>query len=222
MDGASSAERPGLRSCLGRGIYDIAEVARLLRRRPTRVASWARPYRSLPPLLIGELDGLFSFWDLVSLRVIGELVDRGVPRARILRGAEHLANELQTSRPFAHQHIATVGAGFFARVADDWDDVGLGGQMALQGVIEPLLQPITFNDAQMASKWQPREHICIDPTVQAGAPCVEGTRVPTEMLAGFVDLKQKGGDDLSEVCDLYRLEEYQVEAAVEYERSLAA
>ena len=86
----------------------------------------------------GSLTGLFSFWDLLSLRVIGELVERGVPRNEIARGAEYLATELETHRPFTHERLATVGQGFFADVGS-WVDVGMDGQQAFQIVIEPLL-----------------------------------------------------------------------------------
>ena len=145
-----SLTEPGTVSYLGRGIYDIAEVARLIRKPRGRVEGWTRSRSSRPPLLTGELAGLFSFWDLISLRVIGELIDRGVPRDAIATGAEHLARNLGTDRPFAHEKLATVGAGFFADITDGWENAGLGGQLAFQSTIEPLLEPITFNEESMA------------------------------------------------------------------------
>ena len=73
-------------SYLGRGVYDLAEVAHLIHRTTRQVASWMRPRSGIPLLLAGELNGLYSFWDMLSLRVIAELVDRGVPRGRDRRG----------------------------------------------------------------------------------------------------------------------------------------
>ena len=207
---------------MGRGIYDIKEVARLIQSRRTRVEAWTRSQKGNPPLLSGELDGLFSFWDLLSLRVIAELITRGVPRDHIARGADHLAQSLGTDRPFAHKSLATVGVGFFADIAGDWEDAGLRGQLAFQGVIEPLLEPIEFNDSDMASIWRPHECVWINPEVQAGTPCVDGTRVPTSMLASLLGLNEPSEARLLEACDDYRLTTAQVRAALRYELVLAA
>ena len=212
----------GAVSYLGRGIYDIKEVAHLLRRGTARVRGWTRPREDGPPLLTGELAGLFSFWDLLSLRVIAELTRRGVPRDHIARGAGHLAETLGTDRPFAHKGLATVGVGFFAEVAGDWQDAGMRGQLAFQDMIEPLLEPITFNDSNMASIWRPHEGVWINPAVQAGTPCVDGTRVPTHLLARLLDLYEPDEGDLVEVCDDYRLATEQVRAALDYELALVA
>ncbi len=171
----------------------------------------------MDPLLAGELDGLFSFWDLLSLRVIAELSKRGVPRGQIARGAKYLADELETTRPFAHQRLATVGRGFFADV-DSWVDVGLGGQQAFQVVVEPLLKPISFDESGMATIWRPHACVWINPEVQAGTPCVDGTRIPTGTLAELHDAGL-GFEDLS---DDYQLSIEQVSAAIDFEDSLAA
>lgn len=64
----SSLSVPSAGSYLGRGIYDVAEVARLIRRTRGRVEGWTRAGAEKAPLLSGELDGLFSFWDLLRGR----------------------------------------------------------------------------------------------------------------------------------------------------------
>ncbi|MCY4162991.1 MAG: DUF433 domain-containing protein [bacterium] len=204
-------------SYLGRGIYDIAEVARLIKRTKRRVEGWTQTGAKKEPLLSGELDGLFSFWDLLSLRVIDELVKRGVPRHEIARGARYLAGELVTHRPFAHEGLATVGRGFFADIGS-WVDVGMGGQQAFQVVIEPLIKPITFNDLGMAAIWRPHANVWVNPAVQAGTPCVDGTRVPTATLAD----QYNSGLVVDDLSDDYRLSSEQVRTAIAYEASLAA
>lgn len=202
---------------MGRGIYDVAEVARLTKCSRRRVEGWTRTGAVREPLLSGELDGLFSFWDLLSLRVIGELVDRGVPRAEIAEGANYLAVRLGTHRPFAHQGLATVGRGFFADIGS-WVDVGRGGQQAFQVVIEPLLKPITFNESGMAAIWRPHLGVWVNPEVQAGAPCVDGTRTPTATLAQL----HNSGLSIEDLSDDYRLQYEQVQAAIDFEASMAA
>ncbi len=213
---------PGTVSYLGKGIYDICEVARLLCRGRAMVEGWTRARAGALPLLTGELGGLFSFWDLVSLRVVAELRRRGVPRDHIARGAKHLEMTLETDRPFAHEALATVGTGFFADVAGEWEDAGQGGQLAFQATVEPLLKPITFNDDKMASIWRPHERVWINPEVQAGTPCVDGTRVPTRLLASLLNPEQPDESAFKAVCDDYRLTERQVRSALDYEVAIAA
>ena len=206
-------------SYLGRGIYDIHEVARLLRKTKARISGWTRHSRGSPPLLTGELAGLFSFWDLLSFRVIAELARRGVPRAHIARGAQYLAERLDTDRPFAHESLATVGAGFFAKIDTGWEDAGMSGQLAFQEMVKPLLDPITFNKKSMASIWRPHDGVWINPAVQAGAPCVEGTRVPTHLISKLLEPDE---GYLEEISDDYRLTVDQVRFARRYEAALAA
>jgi len=210
---------------LGRGIYDVAEVARLLRKTRQRVEGWTRSGPRSSPLLTGEFAGLFSFWDLMSLRVIAELLDRGVLRDHILHGAEHLSLSLGTNRPFAHESLATVGVGFFAEVESGvgWENIGQGGQLAFQDVVVPLLEPIEFNDKGMAAIWRPRAEVWINPAVQAGEPCVDGTRVPTGLIARLLptdDDRAPSDEEIAEVSDDYRLSVAQVRAALGFEHSL--
>ncbi len=111
--------------------------------------------------------------------------------------------------------------GFFAKISDDWEDAGLRGQLAFQNVIDPLLEPITFDDTNMASIWRPQEGVWINPAVQAGTPCVDGTRVPTHLLASLLELDEPDDEDLADVCDDYRLTVDQVQAALHHELVLA-
>ena len=210
-------------SYLGRGIYDVAEVARLLRRTRPRVEGWTRSGPGARPLLTGELAGLFSFWDLMSLRVIAELLDRGVKRDHIRTGAAYLAQRLETGRPFAHKSLATMGAGFFAEVEPGigWENVGQAGQLAFQDVVVPLLEPIEYDDADMAAIWRPRSGVWINPAVQAGVPCVDGTRVPTGLIARLLATDDEPTEDnLADVSGDYRLSVAQVRAALDFEQSL--
>ena len=76
---AAHAEAQKTEPLLGRGIYDIAEAARIVRRHPDTVARWTR---GTDPLNHVESDRIISFLDLISLWVISELIRRGVPRRR--------------------------------------------------------------------------------------------------------------------------------------------
>ena len=198
---------------LGRGIYDIVEAARIVRRNPDTVARWTRSNHPLHPV---EHDRIISFLDLISLWVISELIRRGVPKREISAGGQYVAEQLDTSYPFAHQDLATVGAAFFGKdLSDikDWVDVGRGGQGSFPVVIEELLKPIEFGADHLAIIWRPENGIWLNPGVQAGAPCIDRTRVPTRLVA---DLKT-AGEHIEDIASDLNLDITQVSAALEYE-----
>lgn len=196
---------------LGRGIYDLLEVARMLRRDPETIGRWTR---SKEPLHGVAATRIFSFLDVISLLVISELIDRGVSKREIRAGAEYLADKLDTHFPFAHEEIATAGAAFFGNVGA-WVDVGKRGQGAFELVIRDFLRPIEYGANHLAAIWRPQPGVWVNPSVQAGAPCIEGTRVPTRIVA---DLRaaEEHPEDIAE--DLL-LDLTQVQAAIEYEHA---
>lgn len=196
---------------LGRGIYDLVEAARLIRRDPETVARWTRGKQPLYPIASTRF---LSFLDVVSLLVVSELVGRAVPRREIRAGAEYLAKTLNTDYPFAHEQLATAGAAFFGKVGD-WVDVGKGGQGAFEPVVRDLLRPIEYGADQLAAIWRPRTGVWVNPAVQAGAPCVDGTRVPTRVIADLAE----ADEDPEDIAEDLHLTLPAVEAALEYERA---
>jgi uncharacterized protein (DUF433 family) len=61
-----------------------------------------------------------------------------------------------------------------------------------------------------------RPHISIDPGIQFGQPCIAGTRIPTEALAGRVF----AGDSVATVMYGYDLDRHQVPLACWYEGTM--
>lgn len=194
---------------LGRGIYDLVEASWLVRRDPDTVARWTRGKQ---PLLQIASTRVLSFLDVVSLLVISELVDRAVPKREIRAGADYLVQSLGTDYPFAHEKLATAGSSFFGNVGD-WVDVGKGGQGAFEPVVRDLLRPIEYGADQLAAIWRPRSGIWVNPAVQAGAPCIDGTRVPTRTIAQLVG----ADEDPEDIAEDLHLEVSAVRAALDYE-----
>ncbi len=206
---ATHAEARKTEPLLGRGIYDIIETARVVGRHPETVARWTRGANPLHPV---ESDRILSFLDLISLWVISELLRRGVPRQEIRAGGQYIAEHVDTNYPFAHQELATVGAGVFGKFKD-WVDLGKGGQRSFPAVIKELLSPIEFGPDLYASIWRPSEGVWLNPKVQAGAPCIDGTRVPTSVIADL----EAVGDHIEDIADDLSLDITQVRAALQYE-----
>lgn len=199
---------------LNRGIYDLVEVARLIRADPETVSRWARG----PDGIVEPVGGrLFTFLDLISLYVVHELRKRKVPPRVVRSGARTLGEELKTKWPLAHRELATVGHSFFAYL-DEWVDAGLRGQRAFQEIVQPLLRPIEYDANGLAAIWLPADQIWVNPKVQAGAPCLRGTRIPTALIHSLLD----AGEDAEDIADDYGLGVAQVHAADDFEARLAA
>lgn len=196
---------------LGRGIYDVVEVASLVKRDPETIDRWTG---GRTPLHRVATKPLYVFLDVISLWVVSELVGRKVPKKEIRSGADYLAKELETSFPLAHQALATVGAAVFGNLGE-WVDVGKRGQMAFQVAIKAYLKPLEYGPDGLASVWRPVEGVWINPEVQAGAPCIEGTRIPTRTLFALVE----ADEDVEDVAADYDLEVASVEAAVAFEQA---
>ena len=207
---SGAAPRPA--GLLGKGIYDLSEAARIIKRDPGTIGHWTK---GDPPLHPVTHDRILSFLDLISLWVISELLRRRVPRREIRSGRDYAANKVGTQYPFAHQELATVGAGFFARLdtSEEWVDAGMGGQGSFPEMIKELIRPIKYGPDLHAAQWRPAKRILLDPLIQAGAPCIEGTRVLTRVVA---DLKQ-AGEHIKDIADHMRLKTAEVDAALQYE-----
>lgn len=198
---------------LGAGIYDLMEAARLVGRATDTIARWVSGAGALHRVRDAKI---LNFLDIISLLVISELLRRRVPKPKIREGGEYLSRQLNTDYPFAHKDIATAGAALFAKYGDwddDWVDVGKGGQLAFQQIIRDYLKPVLYGEDDLASVWKPRPRILINPEVQAGAPCIEGTRVPTRLIAELAE----SPEDYQQIAGDYRLSVEDVQAAVEYE-----
>jgi uncharacterized protein (DUF433 family) len=203
----------GGRKLLNAGIYDLGEVAHLARMDDDTVARWVTRGN---PLLELENPPLFTFADLISLYVMHELRLRGVPLEELRHGSEWLSQTLKTKRPFAHKRLATVGRSFFAAVIEadpHWLDAGKGGRDAFQSVIEPLLRPIEYGSDKMAAIWFPHPGVWVNPRVQAGSPCIAGTRIPTSLIASLIEQNE----EVEDVGDEYGLASTQVQAALDFE-----
>ena len=206
----STTRRVGTSSkLLGKGIYDLVEAARMIRRDPYTVAQWTQeeePLHAVPD------SPFLCFLDVISLYVISEFRRRNVSVKEIRRGSEYLTDKLHIPYPFAHQQLATAGEAFFGKIGE-WYDVGKRGQGTFETMIRDVLQPIEYGEEELAEIWRPAQGVWVNPLVQAGTPCIDGTRVPTRLVADLT----AAGDTLSEIAKDFALDISQIKAAVDYE-----
>lgn len=216
---------------LGLGVYSLADVARLIGRPVDTVKRWIA---GETPLYNLDNPIVLDFYDLISLWVISQLRKEGVPQKAIRAGREYLSQKLSTPHPFVHHKgIATLGRSVFGMVEKWWVNIGKGGQGAFANIIEHNLKPVEIIDAELryfhekgfkpmefggdliVKAWQPHPGVRVDPKIQSGQPCLEGTRVPALMISDLVE--KSGGEEWYElIASDYELQVGQVKAAVDY------
>jgi uncharacterized protein (DUF433 family) len=205
---------------LNSGIYDVHEVAHLLAVDAEQVVRWATPDAAGRPAIVLPTHGRsFSFVDLVTMSVVVELRSRGVADRAIRHGVAALQVEYHLEQPLAHravlEAVGTSGRSFVARLSDGWVDIGEGRQGAFDEVIAIYFTALSYDALGVADSWHPSQHVSLDPRIQAGAPCISGTRIPTATIAALLE-----SESADELATEYGLTVVQVEAAEAFEQRL--
>ncbi len=185
---------------LGQGLYDAAEAGWLLGHDAEWVVRWSTSSSAGPAIITPTFSRMLSFADLVSFRVGLLIRQQGVSDRDLRRGAETLRSRTGLAKPLASRGVisslATSGDSFLS----DWEtgefeDIGRGGQGVFQEVIRVQLTRIEFDAAGGPERWKPAEGVLIDPAIQAGAPCIVGTRVLTATVAAL--LREEDAEDVA-------------------------
>lgn len=209
---------------LDRGVYDLDEISRLLAMPSAKVVAWANESADgLGPIVPPTFDRAFSFADLVSFRVALTISDHGVSDSDLRRGVALLREQFATNQPLADEHVidrlAVSGKAFLAHLATDgppdYVDLGKGRHGVIQDVIKLYLKRIRFSRDGSASAWQPTDSVLLDPRIQAGAPCVAGTRIPTKTISELL-LEES----VEEVAAEFGISAKQVRGAADFQASL--
>lgn len=164
---------------------------------------------------------MITFEDLIRLRMISFLRARGYSYAHITQAEDFVRRELHVPQPFVSERFWLGGP-----ILMEFEDVlvsvspGREWQTAFRDLREfmlPVEHGLSFSGG-VASLWRPFDRVVIDPGLQFGSPCIEGTRVETEALWSFY----QAGDSAESLARLYGLNIEQVRAALGWEERLAA
>lgn len=212
------------RQMLGQGLYDAVEVGRLLGHDAGWAVRWSTGSSTGAAVVMATFDRYFSFADLLALRVAAILRERRVSDRHLRRGVALLRQRSGHRNPLALQSVisslATSGSSFLSNLgATDYEDIGQGGQGVFQEIIRIDLTRLEFGGDGEPTRWEPADGVVIDPAVQAGAPCVAGTRVPTSRVAQLLAVD---GTEIDEIADDFDLTVEAVKLADQFERSLAS
>ena len=212
------------------GIYDLPSAARyLLAARGAEEAypissrgliRWIRNGLALPRLAsVPGRELLIEFEDLVSMRVIAALRGAGVSWPSIYEAEEWLRRNVRHPRPFATEELWTSRSDIFTRFRRVLISASRHGQIAMDILTDHLIPVSGLEfEKQVARAWEPQDLIFLDPKVQFGAPCIQGTRIPTRSIWGMIE----GGDPRELVRRAYDIREDELEAALAWEDRLAA
>lgn len=212
------------------GIYEIPEAACYLRvslrlTTPLNMSSpkliyWVRRGLTLPELAnIPGRELLITFEDLISMRIIAALRAAGVSFRKIYRAERWLRQVTGYPRPFATELLWTERSDVFTEFRTRLIAASRSGQYAME-ILREYLIPIhglLFDDRGIAQSWEPCDYILMHPQIQFGASCIKGTSIPTKAIWGMV----KGGDSIELVARSYKLEEDEINAAIQWQDALA-
>lgn len=223
---------------IGMGLYTFAEASRLTGITTVELGRWLRGYPSnkqgepsYQPLWESELtaEGIsaMSFHDLLEVRFVKEFRKLGLS-LQVIRAAARTAREvLNSPYPFTCKEFQTDGETIFAGALDAGDDGQLLDLRRRQYVIRRVVHPslyagIEFGTDKRAQRWYPMERsrsIVLDPQIAFGKPVVASTSIRTDIL---YDAWQAEDKDTRRVSRLYEVPVSAVNAALRYERKLAA
>lgn len=212
------------------GMYGIPEVASYLaatppltnghKLDPARLRYWIRTsVPQIAPPIFPTRQRLITFLDLVSMRMVAVLRSRRI-RLQEIRNAEvWLRRDFGLEWPFASRDLWTFGSDVFIQFADHLIAASRFGHIAMQFVEDWLSKvelDMTFDVDDIACSWSPYQDVRLDPKIQFGEPCIDGSRIPTRAILS----KVKAGDAPEVVAMLYDINITQVEHGIQWEERL--
>ena len=203
---------------LDAGIYLQSEAALLTGLKKDTVRRWLALERGDASTSAVADQPLVSFHDLISLRAVAALRIAGMRLVKIKAGADFMRRELGLSHPLASENLKTDGVNLYFPEARGLIAVSAAGQMAAQELVDAYLRDVKYKPLaahhRLAVSWEP-PGVSIDPQIQHGAACVDGSRVEIALLKRYKD----AGDSLDYLAELFDLDAEDVKRAVSWYES---
>lgn len=212
---------------LGKGIYTIPDLAKILRQPDDKIRRWLKTYwngqlaEHYGDNYSWEVDGhqAVSFHTLVEFHLMILLGDAGVPPQHVMEAHRQLSKWYDTAFPFA---LHTTLDGLRVEGNLIYFELPDGGILSLNGsdqfnldFIRLFFKKLNFGADDLASSLWPlgkEKSIVIDPERKLGHPTVAGHSVYPETLYSH----HLAGDPISYIAYVYELKESEVSDAIEY------
>lgn len=165
-----------------------------------------------------------NFLELVSFRMIAMMRAFGIKSKDIQLAHNLLRQRWGWSYPFAMEPVWVAKPDVFVRIGNVPVAVTRYWQGALDLMDEFLLpvqvgfHGLTFDPNEQAATWTPSEGVILNPKIQFGEPCIQGTRIPTETIWAF----NQAGDGTDILMYMYGLPQFKIEAAIAWEKKIAS
>ncbi|MEO0458817.1 MAG: DUF433 domain-containing protein [Cyanobacteria bacterium P01_A01_bin.114] len=218
--------------------YSIGDAAQYLRIPAATIRSWTvgRKYPKadgngffLPLIPIPERKPrLLSFTNMVEVHVLRAIRQHhNIDLDKVRNALDYLEESSRISHPLAHAEFQTDGVDLFIERYGKLINASTAGQTELKASLKTHLERIEPDDKGLAIKLYPftRTHeennpriVVIDPRIAFGRLVIEGTGIPTSILAE----RYRAGDSIDDLAEDYRCDRPQIEEAIRCELPKAA
>ena len=169
-----------------------------------------------------------SFRNVVELHVLAALrrkhkIDMPVVRRAII----YLSKRLGIPRPLADQQMLTDGKDLFVEQLGKVVNISRDGQLEMRSLMEVYLLRIERDRAGLPVRLFPFTRlriedsprlIVLNPHVQFGRPCIEGTGIPTSVIAE----RYRAGESFEALAEDYGQPSPSIQEAIRFEFITAA
>lgn len=215
---------------VGRGLYSIADAAKLVGDHYNKVRRWLDPSEGVVQRGFAAEERVISFAELMELHFIKMFRDEGVSLQAIRKAAKTASKQFGTEYPFAVKRFDTDGRTIFATLVKETGKAGdkvlvedlKRGQYVFAHIVRPFFRKLDYSTTADISHYWPqgkRGRVVLDPQRQFGRPIDSETGIPTKALyQAFL----ANGQSIGKVADWFDVPDKAVRAAVKFEQSLAA
>ena len=143
---------------------------------------------------------------------------------KIREAVAFVEQKLEIPHALASVKFETDGVDLFVDHVGAFLNVTRGGQLAIRRLLEEFLHRVEYDDAGGAVLLYPflspgsvERAVSISPLVSFGRPVIDGTRIPTEILAERYD----AGESLESLAEDYGQSREAIEKAILFEQEAA-
>lgn len=222
---------------LGKGIYSVAEAARLTGVNAQRISRWVNGYafqssgerRESNPLWERQLPVIddkvaLGFLDLMEVRFVKAFMEKGVSLQSIRTAATRAKELFQIDHALCTNRFHTDGRTILAEIGQQSGEKELldlvKNQYAFDRVLRPYLKGVEF-EQEVIARWWPlgqKNKVVIDPDRSFGAPITSEQGVQTAIISRAF----KAEDSIDLVADWYEVSKKEIRDALKFESSIAA
>lgn len=216
--------------------YTLAHAARYLHLSPSTLRSWVRG-RQYPrgggrehwPRLIKAEDRL-SFNNLIEAHALRALrVDHKVQMSAVREALDYAEREFGISRLLLSRELLATPGNVFLERFGQLVNLSRSGQLAARQLLAAHLRRVEWDLSGLPARLYPvdsydvetlnqaRRVILIDPRISFGRPVVASRAIRTSDIVGRIN----AGEDREAVAEDYRLQLYEIDAAIQYEEKAA-